>query len=84
MVKRRLTAQPSTGSRPRQIANKCSHAFTQIVERWSARLPRRERLVRLGRVVPAHLLDARLGRRQLLPQRGNLGGRGAVDRNRLR
>ena len=33
---------------------------------------------RLGRVVPAHLLDARLGRRQLLPQRGNLGDAGIV------
>jgi hypothetical protein len=31
--------------------------------------------------VPAHLLDARLGRRQLLPYRGNLGCRvrGAVS-----
>src|ERR1700674_1441052 len=82
-VKGWLTAQPLTGLRPRQIANKCIHAFTQIVERWSARLPRRERLERV--VLVAHLLDARLGRRQLLPQRGNLGcrGRGAVDHNRL-
>jgi integrase len=47
---------------PRQIANKCSHAFTQIVERWSARLLGRERLERA--VLVAHLLDARLGRRQ--------------------
>jgi hypothetical protein len=30
-VKRRLTAQPSTGSRPRQIAPECSHAVTQSV-----------------------------------------------------
>jgi hypothetical protein len=51
--RRNATAQPSTESRLRQIANKCGHALTQMVERWSARLPRRERLVRLGRVVPA-------------------------------
>ena len=31
----------------------------------------RAEVLRLGCVVPAHLLDARLGRRQLLPQRGN-------------
>src|SRR6202158_6131134 len=31
----------------------------------------RVEVLRLGCVVPAHLLDARLGRRQFLPQRGN-------------
>jgi hypothetical protein len=31
----------------------------------------RAEVLRLGCVVPTHLLDARLGRRQLLPQRGN-------------
>jgi MFS family permease len=45
----------------------------------------RAEVLRLGRVVPAHLMDARRGRRQLLPYRGDLGcrGRGAVDHNRL-
>ena len=31
----------------------------------------RSEVLRLGCVAPAHLLDARLARRQLLPQRGN-------------
>ena len=31
----------------------------------------RAEVLRIGCVVPAHLLDARLGRRQFLPQRGN-------------
>jgi hypothetical protein len=35
----------------------------------------RAETLRLGRVVPARLLDARLDRRQLLPQRRNLGCR---------
>ena len=35
----------------------------------------RAEVLGLGRVVPACLLDARLGRRQLQPQRGNLGCR---------
>ena len=35
----------------------------------------RAKVLRLGRVVPTRLLDARLGRRQFQPQRGNLSCR---------
>ena len=42
----------------------------------------RAELLGLGRVVPARLLDARLGRHQLLPQRGNLGRSGVLIERR--
>jgi len=50
---------------------RCRHDADPVINP----LADRAEVLGLGRVVPARLLDARLGRHQLQPQRGNLGCR---------